>query len=84
MQFEYIVQNKKGLHVQVATKIVQVAQKFQSTMTISAKNKSADLKKVFGIVGLGVKCGESIFVTIEGEDSTEAFTAVKQIIEQIL
>lgn len=84
MQFVYTVQNEKGLHVLLATKIAEVAKKFTSVMTISAKNKSADLKKVFGIVGLGVKCGESIFIEIEGDDAEEACKSVKQIIEQIL
>ena len=84
MQFVYTVQNKMGLHVGPAKIIAQEAQKFNSTMTISAKNKSADLKKVFGIVGLGAKFGENIFIEIQGEDEVQAFAALKTIIEQIL
>ena len=84
MQFVYTVQNEMGLHLGPAQIIAQEAQKFNSTMTISAKNKSADMKKVFGIVGLGAKCGEQIFVEIQGEDEVQAFTALKTMIEQIL
>ena len=84
MQFAYTVQNKQGLHVGPAKVIAQEAQKFNSTMTISAHNKSADLKKVFGIVGLGAKCGEMIFIEIKGEDEEQAFTSLKSIIEQTI
>ena len=84
MQFVYTVQNKLGLHAVPATAIAKEAQKFNSTMTVSAHNKSADLKKVFGMVCLGAKCGEKILIEIKGEDEELAFACVKKIIEQTL
>ena len=84
MQFVYIVQKKSGLHVRPATILAQEAQKFASTMTISAHNKSADLKKVFGIVGLGAKCGDSICIEIVGEDAEAAGKRLQQVIEKNL
>ena len=84
MQFVYTVQNKMGLHVGPATVIAKEAQKFNSTMTVSAHNKSADLKKVFGMVGLGAKCGESILIEIRGDDEEQAFACLKKIVEQTL
>ncbi len=84
MQFVYTVQNKLGLHVVPATQIAQEAAKFKSVMTISVQNKSADLKKVFGMVGLGVKCGESVFIEIQGEDAEIAGETLKKLIEKIL
>ena len=83
MQFVYTVQNEMGLHLGPAQIIAQEAQKFNSTMTISAKNKSADMKKVFGIVGLGAKCGEQIFVEIQGEDEEAAASSIQAVLQNL-
>lgn len=86
MQFEllYTVQNPQGLHMQPATMLAKQAEKFKSTITIYLNNKSADLKKVFGIVGLGIQCGDQIYIHFTGEDAKEAYTAIKDYIEKTL
>ena len=84
MQFMYTVQNEQGLHVQPATVLAKEAVKYKSAMTIATTQKSADLKKVFGIVGLGVKCGDSFVIDVQGEDEERAVMALKTLIEKIL
>ncbi|MEG0115555.1 MAG: HPr family phosphocarrier protein, partial [Hydrogenoanaerobacterium sp.] len=37
----------------------------------------ADAKRLFGVMGLAVKCGDTITVTIDGADEDAALSGIK-------
>ena len=43
-----------------------------------------DAKRIFGIMGLGAKCGEEITVKTNGEREEEAITALSKFLEENL
>ena len=47
-------------------------------MKLTRGEKSADLKRLFAVMGMGVKCGETVEVTVDGADEAQA----AQILEQ--
>ena len=57
------------------------AKKFQSKVMITKEGKSADASKLMAVMGLGVKCGQTVEVSVEGDDEAEAFEAMKSFFE---
>lgn len=51
---------------------------------IGKGEKSADAKRIFGVMGLGVKNGEEIFMTAEGADEAEAIEGMEQFFKENL
>ena len=76
---EYTIKDALGIHARPAGLLVKQAATYQSKLTIEkVGGKSADLKRLFGVMGLAVKCGETIKVTAEGEDEAAAAEALEE------
>ncbi|WP_312694282.1 HPr family phosphocarrier protein [Caproiciproducens sp.] len=66
-QFQYIVQDPEGLHARPAGKLAKFAQECSSEIIISLNGKTANTKRLFAILGLGVKQGDKITVQVQGD-----------------
>ena len=77
-EFTYVIKDKEGIHARPAGVVVAEAKKYASNVTISNKGKTADLKRIFGVMSLCVKCGEEVLVKVEGADEDAAATAIEQ------
>lgn len=76
-QFTYVITDEAGIHARPAGLLVKEAAKFASTTTIAKGAKKGDLKRIFGVMALGVKKGEEINVTCEGADEGAAAAALE-------
>ncbi len=83
-EFSYIIKDQLGIHARPAGLLVKKASAFKSDITIAKAAKTADLKRIFGIMGLGVKQGDEIIIKITGEDEEEAFTTIEEFIKENL
>lgn len=81
-QFTYIVQDEMGLHARPAGLLVKEAGRLKSKIIINSGNNSADAKKIFSLMGLAVKKGEEITVSVQGESETEDTTILQEFIEK--
>ena len=70
--FNYTIKDAQGIHARPAGVLVKEAGRFKSDITIEKDGKKADAKRIFAVMGLGVKSGETITVNIEGEDEDKA------------
>ena len=81
MKFEYVIKDSLGIHARPAGLLVAEAKKYKSSVTIEAKGKKADAKRIFAVMSLGVKCGDVITVLCEGEDAEAAIAGMKAVVE---
>ena len=81
-QFQYTITDPNGLHARPAGLLVKEAQKFSSTVKLTRGEKSADLKRLFAVMGMGVKCGETVEVTAEGADEAQAAQVLEQFFKE--
>ena len=81
-QFQYTITDPNGLHARPAGLLVKEAQKFSSTVKLTRGEKSADLKRLFAIMGMGVKCGETVEVTADGADEAQAAQVLEQFFKE--
>ena len=71
-QFTYTIKDELGVHARPAGLLVKLAKKYASKVTIEKDGKTCDMRKLMAVMGLGIKQGETITVTVEGEDETVA------------
>ena len=83
-EFTYVITDKEGIHARPAGELVKLAKEYTSTVSVIKEGKKADAKKVFGLMGLGVKNGMEITVQIEGEDEDTAAAAVETFLKENL
>ena len=83
-EFKYVITDPEGIHARPAGLLVKKAVSYASTIMIGKGEKSADAKRIFGVMGLGVKNGEEIFMTAEGADEAEAIEGMEQFFKENL
>ena len=82
IQFQYTITDPNGLHARPAGLLVKEAQKFSSTVKLTRGEKSADLKRLFAIMGMGVKCGETVAVAVDGADEAQAAQTLEKFFQE--
>ncbi len=83
-EFSYIIKDEMGIHARPAGLLVKKASEFKSSITITKDSKRADAKKIFAIMSLGAKQGDTIAIEISGEDEDVALTALEGFIKENL
>lgn len=75
--FEYTIKDPNGLHARPAGLLVQMAQKSEGAVKIARGEKTADLKRLFAVMGMNIKQGETITVSVDGADEEETAKALE-------
>ncbi len=82
--FEYAIKDELGIHARPAGMLVKEAKAFASEITIKKGDKEAGCTKLMALMGLGVKCGDVVTITINGDDEENAEKAIKEFLEKNL
>jgi phosphocarrier protein HPr len=77
-----IVKNKQGLHARPAALFVQVANRFESNITVSRDQEKVNGKSIMGILMLGAEQGSEIILEAEGKDAEAALLELEQVVEK--
>ena len=79
-EFEYTIKDPIGIHARPAGILAKAAKAMDSTITISKADgsKSAVATKLMAVMGMGIKSGETIKVTVEGGDEEANFAAIEK------
>lgn len=83
-EFKYVITDPEGIHARPAGILVKQAAGYASSVKIAKGEKSADAKRIFGVMGLGVKTGEEITVTVEGADEDTAAAELETFFKENL
>jgi len=74
------VKNKLGLHARAAVKLVNLANRFISSVTIEKDGNIIDGKSVLGTLTLAATKGSSITLRIMGKDEEIALESLEALI----
>ncbi|BCK01283.1 HPr family phosphocarrier protein [Anaerocolumna chitinilytica] len=83
-EFNHIIADPEGIHARPAGELVKLLKEYKSVVTINMNGKSADARRIFAVMGLGVKQGQEILITAEGEDEAEAVVALESFFQNKL
>jgi phosphocarrier protein HPr len=76
------ITNRLGIHARVAAKLVEMAQRFQSGITLEKNGVEVDGRSILGILTLDCPQGSRLTVRIDGVDAGDAIEAFTRLIEE--
>lgn len=83
-EFSYVITDREGIHARPAGLLVKEANRFASSITLAKGDKTGDAKRIFAVMGLAAKKGETLTVTVEGADEAEAAAAIESFLKENL
>ena len=72
----YDILASEGMHARPATALVKLAREFKSTILLEKGPKTIKLNSLLNILSMGIKGGETIILSVEGEDEDKAIAAL--------
>ena len=70
--FTYTIKDETGIHARPAGQLCKLAKSFASETVIEKNGNKVNATKLMMLMGLGVKCGDTVKITVEGEDEDMA------------
>ena len=85
-EITFTVKDALGLHARPAGLLVKLVQSMDSdcTITLERTGKSASLKRVLAVMGLGVKGGDTVTVLLQGGDEDGNAEQIREWLESHL
>ena len=83
-EFSYTITDPVGTHARPAGLLAKAAKAYQSTVTLYKGEKSANVTRLMAVMGLGVKCGDTVKVTAEGADEDTAIAEMETFFKENL
>ena len=84
-EFTYTITDPVGIHARPAGLLAKAAQALDSTGTITkADGKSSAATKLMAMMGLGIKQGDTVTVTVEGGSEDANAAAIEQFFKDNL
>lgn len=82
--FTYTIKDEVGIHARPAGLLAKKAKEYESVITIEKSGKVAAATKLMALMGLGVRCGDTVTVTIEGADEERAAAEMEKFFSENL
>ncbi len=79
--FSYTIKDAQGIHARPAGELVKAAKGFASEIKIGKGGMMVDAKKIFGIMGLGAKQGDTVEFSFNGDDEEQACSTIAAFME---
>ena len=75
---EYTMTDPVGIHARPAGILVKEIKKYASTVTVIKGEKEVNALKLMALMGMGIKQGDTVKVTIDGADEDVAAAAIEE------
>lgn len=82
--FSYTIKDETGLHARPAGLLAKKAKEFESEILIEHKGRSVNATRLMMLMGLGIRCGDTVKVTVTGTDEETAASAVESFFKEKL
>lgn len=82
--FVYTVKDEIGIHARPAGLLAKKAKEFESEITVEKDGKKVVATKLMALMGMGVKCGDTVTVTAEGSDEDKAIKEMEEFFSKNL
>jgi len=75
-----IIKSKQGLHARPAALFVQIANKFESDISVKKGKQLVNGKSIMGILMLAAEQGSVVILKVSGRDANEAMNELEKIL----
>lgn len=76
------IKNKQGLHARPAALFVQIANKYDSQVTVKKGKETVNGKSIMGILMLAANKGSKIIIEVIGDDAQEAINELEALVSR--
>jgi len=83
-EFKRVIEDALGIHARPAGLLAKMAKDYESKIQITKGEKTVLATQLLMLMGLAVKTGEEVTITIEGPDEEAAYEALKNFFEENL
>ncbi|MHC4290953.1 MAG: HPr family phosphocarrier protein [Planctomycetota bacterium] len=80
-EIEVEIRNPEGLHMRPAMQFVDLANSFDSDISVSHQDVSVDAKSIMQMTMLAATCGTRLKITATGADAGQAIQALQDLVE---
>ena len=81
-KINYKVKDEVGIHARPAGLLVKFVTGLSSTVTMKKGDKGVDAKRLFGIMGLAVKCGDTVAFELDGANAAADAVALEKFCKE--
>jgi phosphotransferase system HPr (HPr) family protein len=81
-EIEVKIKNAEGLHMRPAMKFVDIANHFDSEVTVSNDKTTVDGKSIMQMSMLAAICGTKLKIRAEGPDAEKVITALHELVDE--
>ena len=78
MTFSYIITDENGIHARPAGLLVKFAKETPDRITVTSEEKEADATRLFALMALGAKKGDTLIFTVNGENAEETVVRLRE------
>jgi phosphocarrier protein HPr len=75
------IRNRLGLHARAAALFVKKASEYNSEVWVEKDGTRVNGKSIMGLLMLACPLGSGFMVRVEGDDETQAFEELKNLVE---
>jgi phosphocarrier protein len=83
-EIRYVIKDPLGIHARPAGLFVKKLTEFASAVTVTRGDDSCDGKRLFALMKMRVKTGETIVLRVEGADEGNAAAAAEAFLSESL
>ena len=80
MEREITIKSTEGLHAQLASKLVQVSNRYDVDLHLAYEHVKIDAKSILGLMSLAVPHGKNVRVVANGEEAELAILEIEKIL----
>ncbi len=82
--FDYVITDEVGIHARPAGLLVKAVKALGAKVTIAKDDKTVDASRLMGLMSMGIKKGDTITVSVEGDDEEKAAAEIEQFFKDNL
>lgn len=76
-EFRYTIADPVGIHARPAGLLSREGKKYRSAITVDKGGEAVNVLRLMALMKLGVRCGDTVTVRVEGEDEDAAGPAME-------
>ena len=81
-EIEIEIRNPEGLHMRPAMQFVDLANSFESNISVGHQDVTADAKSIMQMTMLAATCGTRLKIKAVGPDANRAIEALKDLVDK--
>lgn len=84
VRFTFVVKNEHGLQPKQAGELVREAARCTGRVTLRKGEKTGDAKLIFNVLGLSIRQGEEVEITVRGEHEAEEAAELEAYVKEYI